>query len=138
MLKIPITYVSVLLFGQPSENLEGGDKESAGNFNSALAGRSLNLVSLYLFAATPIQSFDYNPSTGIFSAKVRLGEKTTLQVGPAGSQLASVGIRKRLGKRWAITTQLEGISERETASVTAFSSGLTDTRNTLGFRWNLR
>ena len=76
-------------------------------FVSPAPGSSPTLISLYLFASTPIQSFDYNSSTGIFSAKVKLGEKTSRLVGTSGGKLAAVGVRKRLGKRWAITTELE-------------------------------
>jgi hypothetical protein len=62
-------------------------------------------VSLYALASTPVQSVSYDPTTRVVSAKVRLGEGVSLNVGK-GRDVTTVGIRKRLGGFWTITTDV--------------------------------
>ena len=97
--------ISVLLFGRTSGDLEPGQSQSVGNVRSAAASRSLDLASLYLLASTPVESVGYDPESATFSAKFKLAEGTSLNVSEAQSELESIGVRKRIGSHWAITTQ---------------------------------
>jgi hypothetical protein len=79
------------------------------------------LASLYVFASTPIQSVLYDPTTGQVTARVSLGGGTTLNLGSNGSQLSTVGVRKRLGASWSITTAMDPSKENPgTQIVTSF------------------
>jgi hypothetical protein len=98
--------IAVLLFGRPIDELDPDQAISAGHARDALADGAINLVSLYLLAATPIESIGYDPGTGVFSAKVRLASGTSLNVGAGPGELQSVGISKRISRRWRITTEL--------------------------------
>ncbi len=106
--------VSVLLFGQTTEELDPEQSETVGNFKSAVAGRAVSLLSLSLLASTPIQSVGFDPTTGRLSAKIRLGEGTSLNLGAAAGESGSVGVQKRLGPHWTISTEvLQPVRNRE-------------------------
>ncbi|NLD28608.1 MAG: hypothetical protein GX659_07400 [Myxococcales bacterium] len=98
--------LSMLLYGEPLNDLDSDNASSVSNTNMAIAERSMALTSFLLLASTPIQSVAYNPDTKTFSARVRLANKTSLTVGSSGDQ-KEVGIKQRLGKGWSITTNLE-------------------------------
>jgi hypothetical protein len=98
--------ISVLLFGRTSEDLDQSQSQSSGNVKSAVAARGLDLAALYLLSATPVESVGWDPQSGTFSAKFRLAEGTSLSVTKGQEEMESVGIRKRIGSHWAITTQL--------------------------------
>jgi hypothetical protein len=97
--------ISVLLFGRTSEDLDSGETQSVGNVRSAITNRGLGLASLYLLASTPVESVGYDPESGTFSAKFKLAAGTSLNVAESQKQLESLGIKQRVGKHWAITTQ---------------------------------
>src|SRR5699024_4562992 len=97
----PEQITAVLFFGQAPDSLDPDQRESSGNIQSALANRAIGLASLYLLASTPIQSVGYNPTTGTFTAKVKLAQGTSLNLGADARQLDEVSVRKRLGSRWA-------------------------------------
>ncbi len=96
--------ISVLLFGKP-EQLDPEQGSSVQNTRAAVADGALTLVSLYALASTPIQSVGYDSNTGVVSAKVKLGEGISLNLGRS-NDLTTVGIRKRLGGYWTITTDV--------------------------------
>jgi hypothetical protein len=52
--------ISVLLYDRVSSQLVGGDSETVGNVQAAMADRAIGLFGLWAFAATPIRSFSYN------------------------------------------------------------------------------
>lgn len=96
--------VSVLLFDRTRENLVGGDSETSGNAQAALADRAVGLFGLWAFAATPIRSVSYNSVTKTYAATVALGEGLTAAVGTTQDDYTSLEIRKRLSKQWVVTT----------------------------------
>jgi hypothetical protein len=112
---------SVLLYGESQDDLDSTQNASVGNSQAALSAGAMGLASLYLFASTPIQSVLYDPTTGQVTARVSLGGGTTLNLGSNGTQLSSVGLRKRLGAAWSITTAMDPSKENPgTQIVTSF------------------
>ncbi len=112
---------SVLLFGVPPEDLDEEQGESVGGVQAAIADRAINLASLYLLASTPIQSVGYDAHLGVFTAKLKLGPGTSLNLASATRETAAkVGIRKRLGRYWTIVTELHGSRLEEGSNVTTF------------------
>lgn len=95
--------VAVLLFGRPLDELDPDQSASVGSTRAAMADGAISLASLYILASTPIQSVNYDPSSGLVSAKVRLAEGTSLNLGKSTDE-STVGIRKRLGRYWTIET----------------------------------
>jgi hypothetical protein len=101
--------ISVLLFGKTSGDLDSDQTDSVGSVRGAAADKSLDLASLYLLAATPIESVGYDPASGAVTAKIKIANGTSLNVaggGPNSSGLQTVGIRKRLGSNFSITTEV--------------------------------
>lgn len=112
--------IAVLLFGKKMEALDRSQAESTGNFQSAVADSAVSLASMYLLASTPVESIGYDPVGRVFNAKIRLADGTSLNVGTDMRALNQLGIRKRLGRNWAITTYLEHPLDPVTRSLTAF------------------
>lgn len=99
--------IATLLFGQPLDELDPEQSDSVGNTRAAIQEGAINLASLYLLASTPIQSVGYNPETRSVTAKIRLGDGTSLNVGAdTGSATPTVGLRRRLGPNWSIETDI--------------------------------
>lgn len=96
--------VSVLLFDRTRENLVGGDAETSGNAQAAMADKAVGLFGLWAFASTPIRSVSYNSVTKVYSATIVLGDGLTAGIGTSLDQATSFEIRKRLSKRWVIAT----------------------------------
>jgi hypothetical protein len=109
--------LSVLLYGESQDSLDANQSSSVGSSQAAMSAGAMGLASLYLFASTPIQSVLYDPTTGQVSARVSLGGGTTLNLGSNGSQLSTVGLRKRLGPSWSITTAVDPSKENTGAQV---------------------
>jgi hypothetical protein len=113
--------MATLIYGEPFEKLDTDKAASVGNMSSAMAERALSLGSLYILASTPIQRIGYDPMTKTFSAKLKLGEKTSLTVGSSGTKSQQVGIQKNLGKGWNVNSSIETLSgtaiNRETAFI---------------------
>ncbi len=112
--------IATLIYGEPFSDLEGEDQESVGNMSSAVANRALALWSLYTFASTPIQRIGYDPETGAVSAKLRIAEGTSLTVGSNAGSSQEVGLRRRLGGGWIVSTTVEDFSDGESAKANAF------------------
>jgi hypothetical protein len=100
--------VAVLLFGKPSDELDSEQAASSGNAEAAIANRALGMGSLFLLASTPIERIDYDAITGAVTAKIRLAEGFSLDVGGSTQTGPTVGIRKRIGGRWSIQTTYGG------------------------------
>jgi hypothetical protein len=111
--------ISYLLYGEPMDALDSDNASSASDMNAALANNAIALTSFFLLASTPIQSVGYNPDTGVFTAKIKLAKKTTIDVG--GSKDAyEAGIRQRLGKGFSVTTGWEKTESDSQGAATAY------------------
>jgi hypothetical protein len=103
--------VATLLFGKPMEELNSDQESSVGSTRAALADEALGIASLYVLASTPVQSVGYDPVNKLFTAKLRLAEGTSLNLGAGSGGLEGIGIRKRLGTKWSITTDVGNSKE---------------------------
>ena len=108
--------IAVLLFGRTLDQLDTTQGESVGNAQAAVADGAIGLASLYVLASTPVESIGYDPSTGVVSAKVRLAEGTSLNLG-GGSEQKFVGVRKRLSRFWTIDTELANRTGTESTTL---------------------
>jgi hypothetical protein len=100
--------IAVLLFGQPLEELDQEQSDSVGNTRAAFAEGAVGLASLYVLASTPIQSINYDPESRSISAKIRLGDGTSLTLG-SDTGGALVGLRRRLSSSWSVETDLTNV-----------------------------
>jgi len=113
--------VSVLLFGRTNEELSTNQGDSVANVRAAISNRALSLASMYLLASTPIETVLYDATTKTVSARVRLGDGTTMQIGGDFQSVQELGVRRRLGSNWFINTYLKNPFESsEKRSVTSF------------------
>lgn len=112
--------ISVLLYGDTFDDLDSEKAASAGSMNAAMANKAMALVTFFVFASTPIQTIGYNPETGALMAKIRLGEKMSLTIGTTKEHEQSVGLRRRLGKGFIISTSVNKDPERATTKGAAF------------------
>lgn len=99
---------SILLFGEPLQHLDPDRQTTAQSTSQALSEGALGIVSFFLFASTPIQRVNYDPTTQFVSVYFKVAEGTTLEVGSSGSANAEIGLRKRLGKGWTLNTRVGG------------------------------
>ena len=99
--------------------LDDDQMKSADSMRAAAADGALSLASLYLLAATPVQSVGYDPQAKAFTAKVAIGAGTSLNVGSDFEDYQKVGVRKRLGRSWAVETFVERRADADESSATA-------------------
>jgi outer membrane protein W len=107
-----------------------------GNTQAAIKDGAIGLSSMYVLASTPVESVNYDSGSGVVTARVRLAEGTTLNVGTQSNQVSQVGVRKRLGKHWAVETDVNQGSANA-AGASASSTG-TGTRGSLFFEYSSR
>ena len=98
--------LALLLYGKSPDLLDADQNASVKNADAAATNGALSLASLYIFASTPIETIGYDPNTNGVSAKVKLGNGTSLNVGANSQGLTDLGITKRLSKHWRIQTTL--------------------------------
>jgi hypothetical protein len=98
--------VSVLLFNKSVDELDDSEAYSAGSFSQATADGALGLFAFFFLSGTPIESIAYDPVSETYSAKVRIGQKTSLSVGSDFGGGQQVELRRRLGGRWAVRTEV--------------------------------
>ena len=99
--------VSVLLFNQTSAELTPDESSSVTNTQAAIANRALGLFSLWALSSTPVEAVSYNPSTHVYSARVKLANGLTATIGTDWENAQQVELRKRLGKNFVLSTILE-------------------------------
>jgi len=103
--------LSVLLYGRTYDSLDENKANTISSTSSAFADHAIALGSLFLLASTPIESVGYNPSTGLFSAKIRLAEGTSLSLQTTEGKGQAAGIRKNIGGNWILNTYIENDTE---------------------------
>ena len=110
--------LAVLLFGRPIEQLDADQMDSVGNTTAALTDGAITLASMYALASTPVESVGYDPSSRMFSARLRLGDGTSMDLKTDSSRLRQLGIRKRLGPHLGLRSYLEDPFEATSRSLT--------------------
>ena len=114
---------SVLLFGAPSQQVSLENRETAKSTQALLVSRSINLLSLYVLASTPVRRIDYNPDSSQVSAQIAVSDKTTLKVGTSlqgKSSEGSVGVRRRLSNSWFVVTEVNSAKESTGTNASAW------------------
>lgn len=96
--------VSLILFNELSSSLDSTATGSVASTQDAMAKRTIGFFSFFLLASTPVESVNYDPSTQQFSARVKLPGGFTGTVGSDFDQAQEVGLRRRLGGKFVITT----------------------------------
>jgi len=112
--------MAALLYGQPLDSLDPESQSSVGNAQAALADGVLNLASIFALASTPIQSVGYDPQKGVATMKVRIAEGTSLNLGASSSEIQEIGVRKKIGSHWSVSTQVENDPITSDRTVSAF------------------
>lgn len=95
--------ISVLLYGRTADQLVAAEAEAAGSFAAAMADRAIGFFGLWAFAATPIQSFSYNPITKVYAATIMITDDFTARIGTNWEETTRVELRKRVSRRWMLT-----------------------------------
>lgn len=103
--------ISVLLFNQTTAELDSDQTNSVASTQSAITNRALGLFSILALSSTPVEAVNFNPSTGIYSARVKLANGLTATVGTDWDRNQEVALRKRLGKNFVLSTILESDPE---------------------------
>lgn len=119
---------AIFLFGEPLESLDIEEQDSSQATSRALSKGAMGLLSLYLFASSPVERVDYDPATQNVSVRFRVQEGTSVEASRGAEEVAGLGLRQRLGRGWAITAK---VSEEE---------GMNDTRTQAGamLEWSSR
>lgn len=99
--------VSVLLFNKSLDELNEEEVDSATSLNSAMSDGAFGLFSLIFLSSTPIQSVSYDPTTGAYTARMRLDDRTTFSMGSNFSESRNFTLRRRLGGAWSIRSELK-------------------------------
>lgn len=99
--------VSVLLFNKSLDELNEEEVDSATSLNHAMSDGAFGLFSLIFLSSTPIQSVSYDPTTGAYTARMRLDDRTTFSMGSNFSESRNFTLRRRLGGAWSIRSELK-------------------------------
>jgi hypothetical protein len=110
--------IAVLLFGKEMNDLDDDQLRSVDNFGGAAADGALSLASMYLLAATPVQSIGYNPQSRAFTAKINIGKGTSVNIGSDLGDYQKLGVQKRLARNWSVETYIERNIDADTDAVT--------------------
>lgn len=109
--------VAMLLFNERASDLDDGSKRSVEDTRMAVSRKSLGFFSFFVLASTPVESVAYNPTTRVYSARVRLPGGFSATVGSDWDKTQEVGLMKRLGGKWILSvgtsTDSEGTSRQE-------------------------
>ncbi len=116
--------VSVLLFNQTAAELDSDQTNSVASTQSAVTNRALGLFSVLALSSTPVEAVNFNPTTGVYSARVKLANGLTATVGTDWDKTQEVALRKRLGKNFVLSAILE-------TDIDPITNSSTETRETL-------
>jgi len=98
---------SVLIFGKSIDALSPEENGSVQSMESAVADGIFSFSSLYLLAATPIESVSYLPENSEFRVRFRIAKGTLLKLGGDTKNVKSLGISRSLGNGWFINYDIE-------------------------------
>jgi len=98
--------LSVLIYGRAPDELDSEESATVGNTEAAVRDQAIGLASFFVLGSTPVQGLTYDPKTKALQVKVRVAEGTSLNVGASSGDLHDIGVRRRIGKDWAITTDI--------------------------------
>ena len=110
--------VSMLLFNERASDLDDNSKRSVEDTQQALRRKSLGFFSFFVLASTPVESVAYDPTTKVYSARVRLPGGISATVGSDWDKTQSLDLMKRLGGKWILsvgtsTDNVTGQSKQE-------------------------
>jgi hypothetical protein len=108
--------ISVLLFNQTTGELDPDQSSSVASTQAAVTNRALGLFSMWALSSTPIEAVNFNPSTRVYSARVRLASGLTASIGTNWENTQEVALRKRLGKNFVLSTSVQNDKETNTES----------------------
>jgi hypothetical protein len=111
--------LAALLFNRTPEELDPSESAAVGSTRATVSQGALSLASLFLLASTPIEALTYNPDTGQVTAQVRLSEGLSLNLGSGENQAGAVGLRKRIGSNFFVTTDVNNIIQNS-STVSAY------------------
>lgn len=112
--------VGLLLYGKSPAELDSDQAASAGNASAAMSNGALGLVSLYLFASTPIDSVGYDAATQTYQIRFKLPGGATLAVGSNAKESQTLSLRKRVAKDIELETQMGRGQGQERNVLTTF------------------
>lgn len=104
--------ISMLLYNQTTQELSPDESTSVSDTQSALANQALGLFSVLMLSSTPIEAISYNPASGVYSARVTVGEGLSATVGTDWEATQEFAIRKRIGRSLVLST----VFERDTST----------------------
>jgi hypothetical protein len=110
--------VGLLLFGKTPVELGGDQQASVGNASAAMSSGAFGLASLYLFAATPIESVGYDTATQAYRVRFKLPGGASLTVGSTLDESRTVALRKRLLSNVEVETELRRSPDQKEAVTT--------------------
>lgn len=96
--------ISLILFNELSSSLDSSSTGSVENTQAAMTKKAIRFFSFFVLASTPVESVNYDSATQQYSARVKLPGGFTGTVGSDFDQAQEVGLRRRLGGKFAITT----------------------------------
>jgi|GEM_PF-3360213 len=108
--------ISVLLFNQTTSELTPDESNSVANTQAAVTNRALGLFSIWALSSTPIEAVNFNPSTKVYSARVKLANGLTATIGTDWENTQEVALRKRIGRNWVLSTMVQTDKETNTES----------------------
>jgi len=108
--------ISLLLFNQTTNELTPDESNSVANTQAAVTNRALGLFSIWALSSTPIEAVNFNPTTKVYSARVKLANGLTATIGTDWENTQEVALRKRIGRNWVLSTMVQTDKETNTES----------------------
>ncbi len=112
---------AILLFGAPLDALDMDQRDSAMATSRAVTQGAFGLLSLYVFASTPIERVNYDPVNERVTASFRIKEGLSFELGRSDESSVETGVTKRLGKGWRLKFQVSKNQAGEASGDTSSS-----------------
>lgn len=104
---------SLLLYNRLKSDLSDEESSQVGGTENAFADQAIGLFSLWVLASTPIQRIAYDPATQTYTARVQLGEGTTMAVGGDFEQVQALELKRRLTGNLFLTTLFRPLEDSD-------------------------